>query len=346
MKFTAILLALSAASTSAQGLLTPPAALAPSMKTLDQIEARTPIPASLGAPNAGPYFTISQPGSYYLTGNITVSNGSAIVISAGVNGVTLDLNGFTVSSTLAGSHTGNAIEMPGSHSGITIRRGNIASGTKITDSGVVTAAGFDYGISGGNLQNVLVTEVHVSGVAIVGIQINNGTISECTAYNCGYIGLLGETVTNSSSDSCKDGGISATNATNCIGTTIRGYGLASDTAINCTGTSNSDIGVYCFNATNCTGTSTSGVGLSCQRNATNCTGTSTSGDGLTCDGNATNCNGTTNSASSNAVTVTSTASSCRGTNTAGGTALSAAIAIGCTTGGGVIVSSQKHLGTP
>src|SRR6185295_16428367 len=73
----------------AQGPLTPPGAPAPTMKTLDQVEARTLISS---AP-----FTISQPGSYYLTANLTVSSGNAITIAA--SGVTLDLNGFTISST-------------------------------------------------------------------------------------------------------------------------------------------------------------------------------------------------------------------------------------------------------
>ena len=64
----------------AQGLLTPPGAPAPTMKTLDQVEARTPISS---AP-----FTISTSGSYYLTGNLTVTSGTAITIAA--DQVTLD----------------------------------------------------------------------------------------------------------------------------------------------------------------------------------------------------------------------------------------------------------------
>src|SRR5262245_25481316 len=72
----------------AQGALTPPGAPAPTMKTLAQIEPRTPISS---AP-----FTISSPGSYYLTTNVTVSTGDAITIT--VNNVTLDLNGFTIAS--------------------------------------------------------------------------------------------------------------------------------------------------------------------------------------------------------------------------------------------------------
>src|SRR5208337_66021 len=72
-----------------QGSLTPPpGAPAPTMKSLDQIEARTPI--------STPY-TITQPGSYYLTTNLNLTEGDAINIET--DGVTLDLNGFTISST-------------------------------------------------------------------------------------------------------------------------------------------------------------------------------------------------------------------------------------------------------
>src|SRR5215207_11600534 len=49
-------------STFAQGTLTPPGAPAQTMKTLDQVEPRKPI-SSLP-------FTITQPGSYYVTSNL------------------------------------------------------------------------------------------------------------------------------------------------------------------------------------------------------------------------------------------------------------------------------------
>src|SRR5580698_1789256 len=55
------------ATVFAQGSLTPPGAPAATMKSLDQIEPRTPISS---AP-----FTITNPGSYYLAANLTVSSG-------------------------------------------------------------------------------------------------------------------------------------------------------------------------------------------------------------------------------------------------------------------------------
>ena len=74
----------------AQGPLNPPAgAPVPSMKTLDQIEARTAIESL-------PY-TISTSGSYYLAKNLQFAATSGDAISITAPNVTLDLNGFTIS---------------------------------------------------------------------------------------------------------------------------------------------------------------------------------------------------------------------------------------------------------
>lgn len=67
----------------AQGSLTPPGAPGATMKTLDQVEPRKPISS---AP-----ITISSPGSYFLTTNLT----GRITIAA--DDVSLDLMGFSIS---------------------------------------------------------------------------------------------------------------------------------------------------------------------------------------------------------------------------------------------------------
>jgi len=82
----------------AQGPLTPQGAPAPAMKSIDQIEPRTPI-SSLP-------FVISQPGSYYFTGNLeatpeTFAGGGSGAIEIEAANVTLDLNGFMLGSTAA-----------------------------------------------------------------------------------------------------------------------------------------------------------------------------------------------------------------------------------------------------
>ena len=118
----------------AQGSLTPPGAPAPTMVTLQQIEPRTPISS---AP-----FTITTPGSYYLTTNLTVSSGDAIDINAG--NVTLDLNGFTISSTAA-SATGYAISL-GAGTNVAIYNGQISSGVTNSAAGGFGGGGFAFGI--------------------------------------------------------------------------------------------------------------------------------------------------------------------------------------------------------
>ncbi|MCX7723348.1 MAG: right-handed parallel beta-helix repeat-containing protein [Verrucomicrobiae bacterium] len=85
-----------------QGSLTPPGAPAPTMKTLAQVEPRTPVSALPCA--------ITNAGSYYLTTNlIGVSGASGITITA--SNVTLDLNGFAL------------IGVPGSVHGIQVASG-------------------------------------------------------------------------------------------------------------------------------------------------------------------------------------------------------------------------------
>ena len=95
----------------AQGALTPPGAPAPSMKTLTQIEPRTPLQAGAPGVSAGANggFTINAAGSYYLTDNLAVTDGDGIRID--VSNVTLDLNGFTIAST-SSAPAGTGVYVP------------------------------------------------------------------------------------------------------------------------------------------------------------------------------------------------------------------------------------------
>src|ERR1044071_6605833 len=124
-------------SAFAQGALTPSGAPAPTMKSLAQVEPRTAIT------NTGSTI-ISQPGSYYLTTNITVTSGDAITIAT--NGVTLDLNGFTILSTET-SPNGTAIVLIGVRD-IHISNGFIRGGVTNNGSGVYNGPGFGNGIHG------------------------------------------------------------------------------------------------------------------------------------------------------------------------------------------------------
>ncbi|EEF63468.1 NosD domain-containing protein [Pedosphaera parvula] len=99
----------------AQGSLTPPAAPAPTMKTLSQIEPRTPISGPLP-------ISITSPGSYYLTTNLTgVSGQNGITILT--SNVTLDLNGFAL---LGVPSSGIGLYINGTFTNITMRNGMVS----------------------------------------------------------------------------------------------------------------------------------------------------------------------------------------------------------------------------
>lgn len=83
-------------SRASAGPLSPPAgAIAPTGKPIGEIEARTAVNAVNTPGNLNAAFAITTPGSYYLTGNITTSLLTAVSC---VDGVTLDLNGFSITS--------------------------------------------------------------------------------------------------------------------------------------------------------------------------------------------------------------------------------------------------------
>ena len=231
----------------AQGSLTPPGAPAPTMKTLDQIEARTPIT------NTASLVTISQPGSYYLTANLTVSTGDGIDINT--NDVTLDLNGFTIKSTAA-SATGTGILLSGSSSDITIGNGHIRGGGTNNSSGVFSGGGFTYGIktSGAVPENVLVSRISVSGCRYDGISLSgqNSTVVEaCKVRTVGGYGIMASTIKSCVAVDCGSSGIYGDQVSDCRGESTSSYGLyASATALNCYGYSSGGTGLNAETAQN------------------------------------------------------------------------------------------------
>lgn len=254
-----------------QGALTPPGAPAPTMKTLDQIEARTPIT------NTSSLVTISQPGSYYLTHNLTVSSGDAIDINT--NGVTLDLNGFTLTSTLNPA-SGNAIGLNTGVSDITILNGHVKGGVT-NNAGVYRGRGFGYGIYGSSVSNVRVAGVSVSG-CLYGIYLgygNSTVVESCTVQTIASEGIIASGVSHSTATQCGYSGIFADTASDCYGSSSgNGEGVyAGASAINCYGNSTgAGTGLSAYNMQNCYGISSSGYGLS-GTTAQNCYGSSNSG---------------------------------------------------------------------
>src|SRR6478735_9079698 len=106
----------------AQGSLTPPAGPAPTMKTLDQIEARKIVNATNTPGDTANTFIISAPGSYYLVANLLGESGKN-GISVQADDVTLDLNGFAVIS--GGGASARGVNMPTARSNFCIRNGSV-----------------------------------------------------------------------------------------------------------------------------------------------------------------------------------------------------------------------------
>src|SRR5215472_5508177 len=69
------------------------------------------IAASGNRSTGGFPFTITQPGSYILTGNIVVSLGGGIEIAS--DNVTIDLNGFTISGPVRCTGKGATLSCTG-----------------------------------------------------------------------------------------------------------------------------------------------------------------------------------------------------------------------------------------
>jgi hypothetical protein len=148
-----------------QGALTPPGAPAPTMKTLTQVEPRTPIPAL-------PY-VISSAGSYYLTTNLVSSTGAGITVAA--DHVTIDLRGFAIIGP--GQFGGNypAIFAPGPQVDLAVLNGSITlwSGE---------------GVSAPLTRNSKLEELRVSTIGRSALDIGDGSlVSECMVQsNCSY----------------------------------------------------------------------------------------------------------------------------------------------------------------
>lgn len=151
---TAALLLAATLNLHAQGSLTPPpGAPGAVMKTLDQVEARTPVNTLPG--DAAATHIITLPGSYYLTGPITGNTGKVGIRIEAVN-VTLDLNGFAIEG------------VSGSTKGITA---NATGGPVVIRNGILRfwANGID--ISGGVdfiLQDIQVAISSATAVLIDG----------------------------------------------------------------------------------------------------------------------------------------------------------------------------------
>jgi parallel beta-helix repeat protein len=138
----------------AQGSLTPPGPPMPMMKTLEQVEPRTPI-TSLP-------FTINTPGSYYVVSNLSGANAPGIVIAT--NNVTIDLNGFV----LRGAGNFSAINTSVGCTNIVVMNGTVIN--------------WGFGVFLGDVDGLRIVNVQASDNASFGIYAGrNAIIENCRA---------------------------------------------------------------------------------------------------------------------------------------------------------------------
>jgi hypothetical protein len=153
------------------GPLDPPSGpIAPTHKTLTEVEPRTAINATNTPGDADSLFKITKPGSYYLTGNITgVASKHGIEIDA--DGVTLDLTGFTLQG-VANSLDGVNI-VPGRNS-VTVRNGSLR---EWGESGLSA-------VGGPNARNCLYIDLTLDGNSTSGEFFALDMGGSNTAINC------------------------------------------------------------------------------------------------------------------------------------------------------------------
>ncbi len=245
------------------GPLDPPAgAVSSTYKTLTEVEPRTVINATNTPGDADSLYKITQPGSYYLNGNITgVINKHGIEIAA--SGVTIDLSGFELVG-VRGTETSHGI---------------VATGTGLHNVVVRNGVVREWGGAGVNLSPTI-----VSGGEVVDIRAVDNVNSGIFVHS--YFRVAGCTASGNGGS-----GIWAVNSSlieNCQTFSNQGGGIlcsSGHTVLNCVSYGNGATGILCSDAgtiTGCSSYNNDGVGISAGAGSTvpGCTVRSNDLDGI------------------------------------------------------------------
>jgi hypothetical protein len=196
------------------------------MKSLDQIASQgIPLNSTNTLGDASNHFIISQSGSYYLTGNLAVTEANAIRVSAA--GVTIDLNGFEISHT--GGTGSDGITILTTAHRCTVKNGSINAFNDGVDTITTTARG------------CLFRDLSATASTGIAIRVGQGAVLDnCRVHDCsGLAGIAtgnGATLVN-----CTASNNSAMNAIQ----TGNGCALTNCTASGNTGTNGITTGIGC-----------------------------------------------------------------------------------------------------
>ena len=158
---------------------------------------------------AGFPVTLSEAGSYRLTGNLTVPNENTTAITISSSDVTIDLNGFAIlgvttctfsagSVTCSPTGTGDGIRQLGSERGLTVRNGTIR-GMGQDGFNLLQVKAIDlqvsqngrFGVGASSLSTVTRVTATVNGVDGIITDFSGTVISDCLAANNGERGIDG-----------------------------------------------------------------------------------------------------------------------------------------------------------
>lgn len=325
------------------GPLTPPVGpVAPTQKPLAEIEPRTAINSVNTPGDAQAIYRITQPGSYYLTGNISGQSGkSAIIIDSG--NVTVDLMGFALQGS-PGSLHGIGVG-PGTYDSLTVRNGVISQfggyGVQIGPIGLergalvenlhVSGNGAGGIMSGASSVIRLCTAIDNGGAGIAAA--NNSIIESCSAYQNAIDGIsigAGGTVAECSAQFNGASGISAASIATITGCTVlanTGVGIGTvfgATITGCMAGNNQSGGIATTTGatiTGCTARQNTGAGIQTGASATitGCSAFFNTGDGLRISDNSTvlGCTSEGNTVSAAGIKVIGTNNRVEGNNCVG-----------------------------